>query len=120
MHSDFITIQNLRAITRVGVPNSERGEPQEVSICLRLCPSGSLTGLGDEIGATVDYYQVSQRVLKVAADGERRLIETLAEDVATALLQDFELREVTVEIRKFILPETEYVAVSITKGGKYP
>ncbi len=118
MPSDLITIQNLRVITRIGVPDSERGEPQELSLCIRMRPARPLSGLGDDISRTVDYYRVSQSVLKLAARGERRLIETLADEVATMLLADFELAEVNVEVRKFILPETEYVAVSVSRRSE--
>ncbi len=112
---DRITIQNLRAITRVGVPDSERGEPQEISVSLRLLPAFPLADLGDDIARTVDYYQVCQEVLKLAAGGERRLLETLAEDLAAMLLARFDLAEVGVELKKFVLPETEYVAVELVR-----
>ena len=115
MTPDTIRIQNLRAVTHIGVPDSERSAPQSVSICLRLVPEAGLGDLGDEVTRTVDYYEVSQRVLKLAADRPRKLIETLAEEVAEMLLDEFPLSEVGVEIRKFILPETDYVSVSIDR-----
>ena len=115
MPPDTIRIQRLRAATTIGVPDAERAAPQEVEFCLRLVPERGFVGLGDDVGQTVDYYEVSQRVLELAADGARKLIETLAEDVATALLEGFPLEEVGVEVRKFILPETEFVTVEITR-----
>ena len=115
MHPDAITIKGLRAITHVGVPDAERSSPQEVAISVKMVPSRHLAGLEDRIEATVDYYEVSKSLLKLAAERPRKLIETLAEDVARMLLADFALAEVGVEIRKFILPETEYVSVQIKR-----
>jgi dihydroneopterin aldolase len=40
------------------------------------------------------------------------LIETLAEETAAHLLARFPLRKVAVEVRKFILPDVDYVSVT--------
>lgn len=115
MEEDSIEIKNLQAVARVGITDIERLEMQQVSICLHLVPDGSLSGLADDINRTVNYHTVSQRVREVAAGGECRLIETLAEDIAVMLLAEFDLREVAVEVRKFVLPETDYVAVKLLR-----
>lgn len=115
MEEDSIEIKNLEAGARVGITDIERSEIQKISICLRLIPNYSLSGLADDIKRTVNYQTVSQRVIELAALGERKLIETLAEDIAAMLLDQFNLRRVIVEIRKFILPETDYVAVKLVR-----
>ena len=115
MEEDSIEIKNLQAVARVGITDIERLEVQKISICLHLVPDGSLSGLADDINRTVNYHTVSQRVREVAASGECRLIETLAEDIAVMLLAEFNLREVAVEVRKFVLPETDYVAVKLLR-----
>jgi dihydroneopterin aldolase len=43
------------------------------------------------------------------------LIETLADAVANHLLRVFPIQRVTVELRKFILPEVEFVSVTVTR-----
>ncbi len=112
---DWIEISRLRVKTKVGVPDDERATAQEVEISLRMKPSNPLRDLGDELDATVDYYAVSRRVIEVAERGERRLIETLAEEIADAVLAEFAVRRLTVEVRKFILPDTEFVAVHLSR-----
>jgi len=42
----------------------------------------------------------------------RKLIETLAADIAAAVLEDPAASGVSVEVRKFILPGTRWVAVT--------
>jgi len=115
MDEHSIEIKNLQTVARVGVTDAERMEMQKISICLRLMPDYTLSSLSDDINRAVDYQAVSQGVIKLAASGERSLIETLAEDIAVMLLDQFNLRAVVVEIRKFILPETDYVAVKLSR-----
>lgn len=110
-----IHLENLRVSTVVGVPDEERAAAQEVAVCVTMTPAQALAGLGDAIGRTVDYFAVSERVAAVAAEGERKLIETLAEDVAAAVLREFALEAVAVEVRKFILPNADFVSVRLER-----
>ncbi|MCB1098963.1 MAG: dihydroneopterin aldolase [Verrucomicrobiae bacterium] len=113
---DHVRIAGLRLSTRIGVPDSEREIPQSVEADITMMPrSGSLAGLNDKIDNTIDYYKVSQRLRRLAATGERKLIESLAEECADVLLAEFPTRAATVEIRKFILADTGFVAVTVTK-----
>jgi dihydroneopterin aldolase len=43
------------------------------------------------------------------------LIETLAEEIAGLLMSRYALSSVEVEVRKYILPQTEFVAVKIRR-----
>jgi dihydroneopterin aldolase len=45
----------------------------------------------------------------------RLLLETLAEEIAAELLARFPLRAIDVDLRKYILPDTAYVAVQIRR-----
>jgi dihydroneopterin aldolase len=112
---DQIEIRNLEVTTHIGVPEEERREPQRLSVTLILEPNRSFEGLEDRIENTVDYAAVCEAVKKVAATRPRQLVETLAEEVASHLLNRFPIWRISVEIRKFILPETEYVAVRIER-----
>ncbi len=116
MSSDRIQIRGLRLVTRVGVPDEERALPQSVAANLSITPTKSFRNLGDRIEGTVDYYAVSQRLREVASAGERRLIETLAEDLAAAVLAFEGVAAVTLEIEKFILADCDRVSVEISRA----
>ncbi|MEO7100912.1 MAG: dihydroneopterin aldolase [Luteolibacter sp.] len=117
MHSpDTIEIRRLRVSTHIGVPDDERAEPQNLLITIRMIPVQGFDGLADEISRTIDYYQVSQEIETLAADRPRRLIETLATDIADHLLGNHPLDRVTITIEKHILPNTECVAVHIERA----
>lgn len=115
MTSDRIHIQGLKLETRVGVPDEERAEPQTVVVSLTITPDCPLAGLDDDIEKTIDYFAVTQSLKEVAAGDKRKLIETLAKDLATSVLEFDRVKAVDLEVRKFILPETDYVSVSIRR-----
>ena len=46
---------------------------------------------------------------------ESILIETLAEEIAALLLKNYLLAAVEIELRKYILPDTEFVAVRLRR-----
>lgn len=108
---DEITIRGLEVMSHVGVPDEERAHPQRLLVDVTFTPRISFESVGDDIRSTVDYYAASQRIVSLAAERPRRLIETLAADIAACVLNEFPAESVDVEVRKFILPNTEYVAV---------
>lgn len=112
---DRIEIRRLELCTHIGVPDAERAASQTLWATLMLTPRSGFVGLGDDIARTVDYHAVAMAVRQLAASRPRRLIETLAEDIATHLLAGHPLDRVEVTIEKKILPETECVAVHIER-----
>ncbi len=114
--SDRIHIKGLRVVTRVGVPEEERALPQSVSVNAAITLRRSFKGFGDRIEDTLDYDRVSRRLREVAADGERRLIETLAEELAAAVVAFDGVCAVTLEVEKFILADCDRVSVEITRA----
>jgi dihydroneopterin aldolase len=112
---ESIIVSQLDLLARVGVPAAEREAAQRLTVSLRLVPERGLADLADEIDNTVDYAAVCEAVRHEAEAKPRRLIETLAEDLAALLLTRFPLRAVEVEVRKYILPGAEYAAVRIRR-----
>lgn len=111
MTRDWIEIRGLQVESRIGVPDAERAAPQNLRIDVRMKPLRDFSSMPDDIGATVDYFAVAECIKSLAGAHPRRLIETLADEVAAAVLRDFAVARVEVTIRKFILPDTEHVAV---------
>jgi dihydroneopterin aldolase len=112
---DAIIVSQLELRARIGVPPGERGSSQRLTVSLRLFPVRGLAALGDDIAHTVDYAAVCKAVQDEAEAKPRHLIETLAEDIAAMLLSRFPLSAVEIELRKYIVPGTEYVAVWISR-----
>ena len=113
--NDTIEIRRLRVQAHIGVPDEERAEAQTLLITVRMVPGQGFAGLADEISRTIDYHAVSLELQTLAAARPRRLIETLAEEIAGHLLAAHPLSSVVVSIEKHILPDTECVAVHIER-----
>jgi dihydroneopterin aldolase len=112
---DQILISQLCVSSFIGANEEERKRPQRLHVSLVLETRGGFANVNDQLEKTVDYAVVAQEVKALAVRGERQLIETLAEDIAAALLESYPLVAVEVEVRKHILPDTEYVGVKIRR-----
>ena len=112
---DRIHLEQLELLARLGVPDEERATPQRLALNLTLEPAHDFRALEDRIENTVDYFVVAQTVQQLAAARPRRLLETLAQEIAEEVLARFAVRAVEVELRKFILPDTAFVAVRLRR-----
>lgn len=113
MNRDEIEIRRLEVETHIGVPEEERATPQKLWISIWMRPSQGFSALQDNVENTVDYHAVSVQITELSAARPRRLIETLAVEIAEILLLTHPLASVDVKIEKRILPNTEFVAVKI-------
>ena len=113
--NDTIEIRRLKVVTHIGVPDEERSLPQTLLVSICMEPSQGFAGLADEISRTIDYHAVALEISALAAVRSRRLIETLAVEIADHLLLRHPLKKVGIEIEKHILPDTECVAVRLER-----
>ena len=107
---DRIHIEQLEVRGRVGVLDSERAEPQRLSLNVTLWPK--IAELHDNIANTVNYSALAECAKEFVNQHDYKLIETLAEETAAHLLAQFDLRKVELEVRKFVLPDANYVSVT--------
>ena len=112
---DTVEIRRLKLTTHIGVPDEERAAPQTLLATVRMLPSRGFSGLNDEIRHTVDYHAVALELQSLAAARPRKLIETLATDIAEHVLSRHPVATVEVTIEKHILPDTECVAVHVRR-----
>ncbi len=112
---DEIHIQELEVHARLGVPVEERAQPQRLTVSLSFATREGFRGLEDELARTVDYAAVCVEIQRFAQHRTVKLIETLADELAAHLLATFPIARLRLEIRKFILPNTRYVAVSVVR-----
>ena len=115
MSKNKISIVDLEVFYRVGVPDAERAQPQRLLLTVEMESDFSAAAKSDSITDTIDYYAVTQRLLKFGDGRSWKLIEKLAADVADAILLEFKPQNVLVEVKKFIIPEARHVAVSLRR-----
>ena len=113
--TDQIHIEQLEVFAHIGVPDDERASAQRLTLNMTLWPTGGVGNLDDQIAGTVDYAVVCKETKSFVDARSDRLIETLADALANHLLQLFEIQKITVELRKYILPEVEFVSVVVTR-----
>src|ERR1700687_283626 len=100
-----ISIVELEVFYRVGVPEEERARPQRLLLTVDMDFDFSNAAKSDGIDDTIDYFEVSQRLLKFGDGREWKLIEKLAADLADLVLAEFKPQSVTVEVKKFPIPQ---------------
>jgi FolB domain-containing protein len=115
---DKIEISDLEVFYHVGVPAAERARPQRLLLTVDLESDFSAAAKSDAISDTIDYFAVTQRLLKFGEGRSWKLIEKLAADIAAMILADFKPSRVMVEVKKFIIPQAQFVSVSLTRKAR--
>ena len=110
-----IEIRRLRVVCHIGVPDEELAVPQELRVSVTISISTPFAEMADDLGRTLDYAALATGIQSLAADRPRRLIETLASDIAGHVLACPVAAGVEVTVEKFILPETDCVAVRLRR-----
>ena len=106
----------LEVFAHIGVPDAERSQEQRLLISLEMAVDSFSHAAGtDNLAWTINYADVVQYVKILTARRARKLLETLAEELAADLLKAFAIKKITVEIKKFVLPDTQYVSVKIER-----
>jgi dihydroneopterin aldolase len=114
---DLIRIVDLELHTRIGVLQEERQLPQRLLITLEMSGESFAHAAGtDNIARTINYFDIAQFVKRIAAERERKLLETLAEDIAHDVLKNFAVKTISLEIKKFVLPDAGYVSVKMDRA----
>ena len=115
MTNDTIIISDLEVSYQVGVTKEERSKPQRLLLTLELSADFNAAVARDDLAQTINYHAVSQRLLRFGEGRQWRLIETLAADIAAMVLKEFRPKTVSVEVKKFVIPQARHVAVRLTR-----
>lgn len=113
---DLIAIRDLEVWYHVGVPDAERVRAQRLLLDVEMECDVSAAAAGDDLTRTIDYYAVSRRLLALGEGRSWKLIERLAVEIADLVVKEFGATRVTVEVKKFILPETRHVSVRVSRS----
>lgn len=110
-----IIIRDLELFVRVGVPDEERARPQRLLISIEAACDVARAVAKDDLAGSIDYEAVCRRLAAWTPVRDWRLIETLAAEIAELLLREFGASAATVEVKKFVLPQTRCVGVRVTR-----
>src|SRR5277367_3829124 len=110
-----ISIVELGVLYCVGVPDEERAKPQQLLLTIEMESDFSAAAQTDSIADTIDYFAVSQRLLSFGKGKSWKLIEKLAADICEMILAEFKPQSISVEVKKFPIPQARHVSVTLTK-----
>jgi dihydroneopterin aldolase len=114
---DSVHIEQLEIFGRVGVTEGERAKPQRLTINITVRPKENFDNLGDDITRAVNYSAIGATSRDFAGERSFHLIETFAAELAALLLQKFPIRKIDIELRKFVLPNAQYVSVVLSRDS---
>jgi dihydroneopterin aldolase len=102
------------------VTEAERAQAQRLLLTIVMESDFAAAAVSDDLTRTIDYFEVSQRLLRFGEGRQWRLIETLADQVATMILAVYPAHSVSVEVKKFVIPEARYVSVRLSRKHGEP
>jgi len=119
MLMDIVYIRALKIETVIGIFDWEREIKQSVCLDLDMAVDISNAAAGEDIDSTVSYKTVSDRLLEYIAKSEFLLVETMAEEVARIVREEFSVSWVRLRVGKpGAIAQAEDVGVLIERGER--
>jgi 7,8-dihydroneopterin aldolase/epimerase/oxygenase len=98
--SDRIELRGLRVRGHHGVFDHEKRDGQDFLIDVTVWMDLAAAASSDDLTDTLDYGALAQTAADIVAGPPRDLIETVAAEIADAVLADARVREVEVTVHK--------------------
>lgn len=115
--SSRVFIEGLRLDTVIGVYGWEREVRQTLVLDLEMAWPTERAAAGDDVNAALDYAAVSERLRGYAAAHSVQLVETLAEQLAGLLREEFGVPWLRLRLAKpGAVSEASAVGVIIERG----
>lgn len=111
-----ISIVDLEVFYNVGVTDEERSKPQRLLITVDMTSDFTAVALSDRVEKTINYFDVAQEILKYGEGRNWKTLERLATNLVDMVMTKFKPQDVTVEIKKFVIPQASYVSVSLGRS----
>jgi dihydroneopterin aldolase len=114
---DIVFINELRIETIIGIYDWEREVRQTVSLDLEMAHDIRRAAQTDDIQHALDYKKVAKRLISFIGDSEFLLVETLAEQVAEIVMDEFDVPWLRLSVSKpGALRGSKDVGVRIERG----
>jgi len=97
---DIVYLNDLRIDTIIGVFDWERRTKQTVIFDIEMATDIRKAAETDSIDNTLDYKAVAKRLIAYVSESEFELVETLAERVASVLVDEFNVPWCRVRLNK--------------------
>ena len=112
MNGDRIVLTGMRFTGRHGSIEAERQLPQTIEVDVELRLDLARAGRSDALEDTVDYGRVFETCREIVEGRTFKLLEAIAEALASAILSSAAVDEVAVRVRKLRVPVQGHLAHS--------
>lgn len=96
----IVFLRDLRVETIIGIFEWERTTRQVVAIDLEMAADVARAAASDSIEDALDYKSISKRLIDFVSSSSYQLVETLAEEVARIVREEFAVPWVKVTLSK--------------------
>jgi dihydroneopterin aldolase len=116
---DIIFLDELKVDTIIGIWEWERRIRQTVVIDLEMSADIARAAATDDVADTLNYKSVAKRIQGFVADSSFQLVETLAEQIAAIVRDEFDVAWVKVRVNKpGAIRGSKSVGVLIERGER--
>ena len=116
---DLVFIRELQVNTIIGVYDWEREVRQTVVLDLEMATDNKRAAASDNIADALNYAAVSGRLIEFIGNSQFQLIETMAEQVATIVLNEFKVPWLRLRLCKpGAVAQAKDVGVLIERGER--
>lgn len=115
---DIVYIRSLQVETVIGIYDWEREIRQVVVLDLEMGTDIRQAALTEDIESTLNYKSVCDRLIEFISSSEFLLVETMAEEIAALVMQEFNVPWIKLSLGKpAAIPEAASVGVIIERGS---
>ncbi len=115
--SDRIFLEALDIQGVIGIYDWERTTKQTIRVDLEMPANASFASGSDDISDTLNYKDVAKRVIAYVENTEYQLIETLVQNIASIILDEFKVSWVEVSVSKpGAIRGSKNVGIKIRRG----
>jgi dihydroneopterin aldolase len=116
---DIVFIRDLSMEAVIGVFGWERQVRQKITINLEMATDISKAAETDDLEYTLDYKAISQRIRALVDENQPKLVETLIELIASAVMKEFNIPWLRISIAKpGAVRGSAAVGVTIERGNR--
>jgi dihydroneopterin aldolase len=116
---DIVYIEGLGVETVIGIYDWERKIRQKVVLDLQMGTDIGKAASTEDIAETLNYKSVSDRLIEFISGSEFLLVETMAEEIAQLVMQEFPVPWLRLKLGKpGAVPAALDVGVIIERGEK--
>lgn len=117
---DIIFLRDLRIETIIGIYDWERETRQTVVLDIEMSTDVARAAASDDIKDALNYKDIAKRLIKFVGESQYQLVETLAEECAHIIRNEFDVQWVKLQINKQgAVSGSKDVGVLIERGERF-